>query len=115
MDAWMHDLDLARALAQVEETLAAIAAVAAAPDSTLADLQRVAEQSTWALDACEALVWPYVADGVAFYQWRTTAHQCCAWEHPVLPLAQAYNALRAKYLDAHGELTTRHLALTGEE
>jgi hypothetical protein len=68
-----------------------------------------------ALEAYEAVLRAYLEEAVNFYQFRTEARQCCAWDHPYTPLAKAYRVLRARTMDAHGDLTNLYLHLTGDD
>ena len=100
---------------RVEQSLKEIAAVVTAPETATADLQRVADLSTTALEAYEAALRVYMQEAVDFYRFRTQAQQCCTWEHPYTPLAEGYTILSARMMDAHGDLTNLYLHLTGDD
>jgi hypothetical protein len=67
------------------------------------------------MEACEAVMRGYMEEAVDFYRFRMHARQCCAWEHPYEPLVEAYSALYARTMDAHGALTNLYLHLTGDD
>jgi hypothetical protein len=110
-----RDDPLATAVWRVTQSLKEIAAVVTAPDTVIADLHRVADVSTTALDAYEATIRPYMQEAVDFYRFRTEARQCCTWDHPYTPLAEGYTILSARMMDAHGDLTNLFLHLTGDD
>ena len=105
---------LADACWRVDQTLAEIAAVVAQAEATVPDLDRVARLSSVALAALEDVVRPYMAEARDFYHFRAQAGECCTLWHPFVPLAQTFTAYTHRFSAAHGDLMTKHIAITGD-